>query len=70
MSTLTMRWYYAITFSRDEGATLDGLREAATILEDTERTARRVLGGAHPLTGQIDASLKLARLRLAAFGAP
>ena len=34
----------------DDGATLDDLREAVTTLEDTERTARRVLGGAHPLT--------------------
>ena len=34
----------------DEGATLNELREAVTTLEDTERIARRVLGGAHPLT--------------------
>ena len=33
---------------RDDGATLDDLREAVTTLEETERTARRVLGGAHP----------------------
>ena len=31
-----------------DGATLDDLREAVTTLEDTERIARRVLGGAHP----------------------
>ena len=29
------------------GATLDDLHEAATTYEDTERIARRVLGGAH-----------------------
>ena len=33
--------------------TLDDLREAVTTLEDTERTARRVLGGAHPLVVDI-----------------
>ena len=32
-------------------ATLDGLREAVATLEDAERIARRVFGGAHPLTG-------------------
>ena len=35
---------------RDDGATLDDLREAVSTLEDLERTARRVLGDAHPLT--------------------
>ena len=34
----------------DTGATLDDLREAVTTLEDAERIARRVLGGAHPAT--------------------
>jgi len=29
--------------------TLDDLREGVTTLEETERTARRVFGGAHPL---------------------
>ena len=33
----------------DPTATLDGLRKAATTLEETEQTARRVLGSAHPL---------------------
>merc|ERR1711871_1748615 len=49
-ATLTMRWSYAQTLYEDDSATLDELREAVTTLEDTERTARRVLGGAHPLT--------------------
>ena len=34
--------------SPDTGATLDDLREAVTTLEELERTARRVFGGAHP----------------------
>ena len=44
----------------DTGATLDDLREAVTTLEDTERTARRVLGGAHPLTKSIELALRKA----------
>ena len=51
--TLKMRWNYAVALCNDEGATLDDLREAVTTLEDTERTARRVLGGAHPLVVDI-----------------
>ena len=45
----------------DDGATLDDLREAVTTLEDTEPIARRVLGGAHPLSGAIGRSLQNAR---------
>ena len=48
--TLKMRSIYAMALYEDPGATLDDLREAVTTLEDTERTARRVLGGAHPAT--------------------
>ena len=48
------------------GATLGDLREALTTLEDTTRTARRVLGGAHPLTTDFERDLQKAR---AAFGA-
>ena len=48
----------------DAAATLDDLREAATTLEDTARLARRVFGGAHPLTGRIERSLHNARAML------
>ena len=48
--TLKMRWIYAAALCMDPGATLDDLREAVTTLEDVERTARRVFGGAHPNT--------------------
>ena len=44
-----MRSIYAQSRSEDPSATLDDLREAVTTLEDAERTARRVLGGAHPI---------------------
>ena len=61
--TLQMRWLYAVALYRDPSATLDGLLEAVTTLEDTERTARRVLGGAHPTTREIGRSLQNARTR-------
>ena len=54
----------------DTGATLDDLREAVTTLEDTARTARRVLGGAHPTTKGIGLSLGNARAALRARETP
>ncbi len=51
---------------KDPDATLDDLREAVTTLEETERTARRVLGGAHPITITIGQSLQIARAVLRA----
>ena len=42
-------------------ATLDDLREAVTTLEDAGRIARRVFGGAHPITEAIETSLREAR---------
>ena len=44
-----------------DGATLDDLREAVTMLEDTDRIARRVFGGAHPTTEEMDDELRAAR---------
>jgi len=64
--TLRLRWDYAQTLYKHDGATLDDLREAVTTLEDTERTARRVMGGAHPITTGIEVSLRNARAALAA----
>ena len=60
------RWIYAKTLYEDPAVTLDDLREAVTTLEDTERTARRVLGGAHPLVGAIGRSLQNTRFVLSA----
>ena len=48
---------------------LDDLREAMTTLEEIEPTARRVLGGAHPLTAEIEPTLQNARSKLASFDA-
>ena len=68
--TLKMRWNYALALYRDPGATLDGLREAVTTLEETERIARRVMGGAHPLTADIEDELRCARATLRARETP
>ena len=51
---------------RDPAATLDDSREAVTTLEDTAQIARRVLGGAHPVTTVIENSLQKARGALGA----
>ena len=59
--TLRMRWEYARVLYRDDGATLDDLREAVTTLEETTRIARRVLGGAHPFVGLTELRLRNAR---------
>ena len=53
---------------KDAGATLDDLREAVTTLEETERTARRVFGSAHPLTRWIEGTLRDARAALREAG--
>ena len=50
----------------DTDATLDDLREAVTTLEETEQIARRVLGGAHPLTRGIEGDMRNARAALRA----
>ena len=62
--TLLMRWSYADTLCSDPDATIDELREAVTTLEDTASTARRVLGGAHPLTASFEETLQDARAYL------
>ena len=56
--TLKIRSLYAQTLYLDAGATLDDLHEATTTLEETERTARRVFGGAHPIIRAIETNLK------------
>ena len=58
--TLKMRWCYAVALYQDP-ATLDDLHEAVTTLEETERIARRVFGGAHPTTVEMESALKNSR---------
>ena len=60
------RWYSAIVLNLDTSATLDDLRESVTTLEDVERTARRVLGSAHPIVAGIGINLRSARGALGA----
>mgnify|MGYP001181346556 FL=1 len=64
--TLLMRKIYADALFEDPDATLDDLREAVATLEETSRTARRVLGGAHPVAGSIEVALQASRAALAA----
>ena len=59
------RWNYANALYKDKGATLNDLRDAVTTLKETERIARRVLGGQHPLTTGIERNLRYARAALA-----
>ena len=68
--TLKMRKIYARTLVADDGATLDDLRGAVETLEQTERRARRVFGGTHPLTGIIEDDLRDARAALRARESP
>ena len=51
---------------RDDGATLDDFREAATTLEEIERTSQRVFGGTHPLTVVLENCLRNSRAMLRA----
>ena len=68
-----MQWKpcnYAQSLYMDPATTLDGLHEAVTTLEDIERIARRVLGGAHPLAAGIEKTLQNARAALRARETP
>jgi hypothetical protein len=69
-TTLRMRSTYAAAIVNDTGATLDDLREAVATLEEIERTARRVLGGTHPLTEGFRHNLSRARAALRARETP
>ena len=63
---LKMRLGYAMALYKDASSTLDDLHEAAKMLENSERIARRVLGGAHPVTVDIERELRKARAALRA----
>ena len=64
---IRLRWNYADALHEDESASRDDAAEAVVILEELFRTARRVLGTAHPITGSIQDSLGKAQETLAAF---
>ena len=61
-----MGWIYGEALYKDPAATLDDVHEAVTTLTETARIARRVLGGAHPLTKGIENALQYARAILRA----
>tara|TARA_B100000459_G_C8492767_1_gene163753 strand:- start:16 stop:597 length:582 start_codon:yes stop_codon:yes gene_type:complete len=64
--TLRMRVNYAMALYVDTSATLDDIREAVTTLEETSRTARRVLGGTHPIVAGFERTLHNAQAKLRA----
>ena len=68
--TLELRWIFGEALYNDEGATLDDLREAVTTLAEITRTARRVMGGTHPLTVGIEGALREAWALLRAHETP
>ncbi len=73
--TLIAKQYYAETLYNNVNAgtsrrPLDDLREAVTTLEYVERTARRVFGGANPISESVETSLQNARAALAARETP
>ena len=59
-----LRWCYARSLSWNDDDTLDDLREAVSTLEETERIARRVFGGAHPLVRVTEDFLRKSRRAL------
>jgi len=61
-----MRWTCARALYFNPDATLDDLREAESMLKEVARIARRVLGGAHPLTLAFEQDLQNARADLRA----
>ena len=65
-TTLGMRWLYALTLRKKDGATLDDLRESVETLQETAKIMRQVYGGAHPLTVGVEKALREARATLAA----
>ena len=60
------RTLYAQSLFFDAAATLDDLREAVATLEELARTVRRVLGGEHPFTEEVEDSLREAQAALRA----
>ena len=68
--TLKMKKIYASALYRDDCATLDDLCEAVKTLEETECTARRVLGGAHPATVDNEKYLRWSQAALRARDTP
>ena len=69
-TTLRMSWHFAMVLYENDRATLDDLSKAVTTLAEIRQTARRVFGGAHPLTAGIEGTLRKARAALRARETP
>ena len=69
ITTLRIRWLYALALSKDQAATLDDLRESVATLEDVAPLWTRIFGEAHPETPNIKNALREARKTLAARAA-
>ena len=67
---LTMRWLYATALHKDDGATLDEVRESVEILESVAPLWTRIFGEAHPETPSVKHALATAREQLARALAP
>jgi len=67
---LKMRWNFALMLYKEDGATLDDLREAVTSLEEVAPASQRLLGSAHPLVVQVERSLRDSRAALRARETP
>jgi len=65
-----MKAVYADALYKDPTATLEDVREGVTTFEEITRTARRVLGGAHPTTTGMESCSQEARATLAARETP
>ena len=61
---------YAEMLQKDDSATLDDLRDALNMLEDSTRCARRVYGSAHPFTEKCECRVLESRAALLARGTP
>jgi hypothetical protein len=70
IQTLRIRASYAWMLSNDVSPSLDDLREAVTTLEEIQPIARRVVGGAHPFTAEVEPNLQYARAALRARETP
>ena len=67
---LKLRLNYAEALHDDPSATLDDVREAWTTIEDVGRIARRVLGGAHPVTEWAEKLVRITRENASSAGCP